>query len=104
MVAVVVAPGISRCRRELSEEPVSASLEVPIRPGWAATERPRMDLPFVPVEPHWEYREVVREAGIDLLSEAELNALGSERWELIGIVPVGDRVHFYFKRERRPHP
>lgn len=60
-----------------------------------------MEPPFVPVEPRWEYQEVVREVGTDLLSEAELNALGAERWELTGIVPVGGRVHFYFKRERR---
>jgi hypothetical protein len=60
-----------------------------------------MEPPFVPVEPRWEYKEVVREVGTDLLSEAELNALGSERWELTGIVPAGSQVHFYFKRERR---
>jgi hypothetical protein len=35
------------------------------------------------------------------LSEAELDALGAERWELVGIVPAGAEVHFYFKRERR---
>ena len=80
---------------------MSTSLEIPFRPGWPAPEQPRMEPPFVPVEPRWEYREVLREGGTDLLSEAELNALGSEGWELTGIVPGGDRVHFYFKRERR---
>jgi hypothetical protein len=35
-----------------------------------------------------------------IISEAELNALGAERWELVGIVPTGTRVHFYFKREQ----
>ena len=60
-----------------------------------------MEPPFVPVEPRWEYREVLREGATDLLSEAELDALGSEGWELTGIVSGGDRVHFYFKRERR---
>jgi hypothetical protein len=34
------------------------------------------------------------------LSERELNALGEEWWELIGVAPGGSRVHFYFKRER----
>lgn len=61
----------------------------------------RIEPPFVPIEPRWEYKEVVREAETGLLSEAELNALGSERWELAGIVPAGDKAHFYFKRERR---
>ena len=53
------------------------------------------------VEPRWEYKEVVREVTGGLLSESELNALGTERWELAGIVPAGTQVHFYFKRERR---
>jgi hypothetical protein len=56
--------------------------------------------PFVPLEPRWEYKEVVPEVASGLLSEAELNALGAERWELTGIVPAGARVGFYFKRER----
>jgi len=34
------------------------------------------------------------------MSEDELNALGAERWELVGIVPAGGEVRFYFKRER----
>ena len=36
----------------------------------------------------------------DLPSEAELNVLGSEGWELTGTVREDQRVHFYFKRER----
>jgi hypothetical protein len=53
------------------------------------------------VEPRWEYKEIVREvtAGL-LLSEAELNRLGAEHWELVGVVPAGTLVHFYFKREQ----
>jgi hypothetical protein len=75
-------------------------LEIPFRPGWPTPQEPRMEPPFVPVEPRWEYKEVVREVGTGLLSEAELNAFGAERWELAGIVPAGAEVHFYFKRER----
>jgi hypothetical protein len=35
-----------------------------------------------------------------LPTEAELNALGDEHWELAGIVREDQRAHFYFKRER----
>jgi hypothetical protein len=35
------------------------------------------------------------------LSEAELNALGTDHWELVGIVSAGAQIHFYFKRECR---
>jgi hypothetical protein len=80
---------------------MSASLEVPIRPGWPFSPESRIEPPLVAVEPRWEYKEVVREGPGNLLSEAELNALGTEHWELAGIVSAGTRVHFYFKRERR---
>jgi hypothetical protein len=86
---------------ELLEEPVSASLEIPFRPGWPPSREARIEPPLVPVEPLWEYKEVVRQVPTGLLTEAELNALGAERWELAGIIPAGGQVHFYFKRERR---
>jgi hypothetical protein len=44
---------------------------------------------------------VVREAAAGLMSEAELDTLGAEHWELAGIAQAGALVHFYFKRERR---
>ena len=57
--------------------------------------------PWVPVESRWEYKDLVRETvASDLPSEAELNVLGSEGWELTGTVREDQRVHFYFKRER----
>lgn len=45
------------------------------------------------------YRDVVRDPR-DVLTEAELDALGEEHWELVGVVSDGARVHFYLKRER----
>jgi hypothetical protein len=55
----------------------------------------------VPFEPRWEYKEIVREAGTEgVLTETELDGLGSDHWELAGVASVGTRVHFYFKRER----
>jgi hypothetical protein len=43
---------------------------------------------------------VIRESAEGMMSEAELNALGAQRWELVGVVSAGIRVHFYFKREQ----
>jgi hypothetical protein len=82
------------------EEPVNISLEVPFRPGWPTSHEGHIEPPLVPLEPHWEYKDVVREVATGLFSEEELNALGAERWELTGVVPAGTQVHFYFKRER----
>ena len=79
---------------------VNTSLEVPFRPGSPTPHEGHIEPPFVPLEPRWEYKDVVREVATGLLSEAELNALGAEHWELTGVVPAGTRVHFYFKRER----
>jgi hypothetical protein len=80
---------------------MTASLEIPIRPGWPPTRTGEIAPPLVPVELRWEYKVVVREVSSGLPSEAELNTLGIEHWELTGIVPAGLVVHFYFKRERR---
>jgi len=35
-----------------------------------------------------------------LLPVRELNALGREGWELVGIVALPSKVQFYFKRAR----
>jgi hypothetical protein len=78
---------------------MTAILEIPFPPRPPERAGGRLEPPFVPVEPRWEYREIVREAS-ELLSERELNALGEERWELTGVAPAGSCVHFYFKRER----
>ena len=85
---------------------MNTGLEIPPRPPGSPVPPPvphgsRLDTPMVPVEPRWEYREVVRAIGAGLMSTAELDALGAEHWELAGVVSAGDQVHFYFKRERR---
>jgi hypothetical protein len=60
-----------------------------------------VDPPTVSIEPRWEYKELVRDAdSADLPTEAELNQLGTDGWELAATVREGLRVHFYFKRER----
>jgi len=64
--------------------------------------QPRVQPPTVYVyEPQrWEYRIVA--AGVDeRVSEHELNALGHEGWELVGVAPGTKAVQFVFKRPRR---
>jgi hypothetical protein len=80
---------------------MTATLEIPFRPGLPHTHEARVEPPLVPVDPQWEYKEVVREVAAGALTESELNELGADYWELVGVAPMGDRVHFYFKRERR---
>jgi hypothetical protein len=44
---------------------------------------------------------VVRNLETEVLpGEVDLDALGSDGWELAGVANEGLRVHFYFKRER----
>jgi hypothetical protein len=80
---------------------MSARIEVPFPPRPPEPRGGHLQPPWVPVEPRWEYKEVVRDlAGEGLPTEDELNALGAEHWELASVAHEGRRVHFYFKRER----
>ena len=76
------------------------TMEIPFPPSHQPPLGSRVELPFVSVEPRWEYREVVCEAAV--LGEEDLNRMGEEGWELVGLAPTGTQVHFYFKRERHP--
>jgi hypothetical protein len=81
---------------------MTATFEVPFRPK-LFPDPGRLDPPLVPVEPRWEYREITRDHDTEgLPTESELNQLGSEQWELTGVISEGGRVHFYFKRPRYP--
>lgn len=75
-----------------------ARAEIPFPPPHAAPQS-RPDPLYVHVQPQWEYRERVHP--LDALpTEADLNALGDEGWELVGMTVAGGAVHYYFKRER----
>jgi hypothetical protein len=47
----------------------------------------------------WEYQVVTRQL-VDngLMTAPELNARGSEGWELIGLVATAHQTFYYFKR------
>jgi hypothetical protein len=80
---------------------MTARIEIPFAPRPNEPPSTRVEPPWVPIEPRWEYKELVRNAeSAALPTEAELNALGAEGWELAGVVREGQEVHFYFKRER----
>jgi hypothetical protein len=66
-------------------------------------QRPHVQPPtvFVYQKQGWEYKVVSKNsAGDALLTEDELNALGKDGWELVGVVPLTSKVQFYLKRVR----
>jgi len=66
-------------------------------------QRPQAQQPAILVYERqgWEYEVVIRNVNQLPLSQGELNALGKDGWELVGVVPMPDTVQFYFKRIRR---
>jgi Domain of unknown function (DUF4177) len=65
-------------------------------------QRPQLQPPtvFVYERQGWEYKVVSRAADQAPLGQDELNALGKDGWELVGVVPMSDTVQFYLKRIR----
>lgn len=66
-------------------------------------QRPQVQPPtlFVYEQQGWEYKVVSKNSvGDALLTENELNALGKDGWELVGVVPLTSSVQFYLKRVR----
>lgn len=59
-----------------------------------------MHPPLIYLQPVWQYKHIVRPTR-KMLDEAELNGLGAEGWELVGVVSAGRAVHFYFKGPER---
>jgi hypothetical protein len=66
--------------------------------------RPQVQAPtvFVYEKQEWEYKVISGTTEADpLAAERELNALGKDGWELVGIVNVADDLRFYLKRIRK---
>jgi hypothetical protein len=62
-----------------------------------------MSLPIPTVivhdEPRWEYKRMVRNLRTeDAPDEAELNALGGDGWELVGLFSDSPFLYLYLKR------
>jgi hypothetical protein len=50
---------------------------------------------YVYEKQHWEYRIVA-----SAMTQEDLNSLGAEGWELVGVVAQPATTQFYFKRLR----
>lgn len=62
----------------------------PIRPPMIYIEKPLT----------WEYKQIVRNLESEKpLEEAELNALGEDDWEMVGIAQQPPMTYYYFKRQ-----
>ncbi|HJS17753.1 MAG TPA: hypothetical protein VJ785_03330 [Anaerolineales bacterium] len=62
----------------------------PVRPPMVYIEKPLK----------WEYKQIVRNLESEKpLAETELNALGEDGWEMIGIAQHPPFAFFYFKRQ-----
>lgn len=69
----------------------------PAAPGQHEPIRPPMIYIEQPLK--WEYKLVTRELDKEKPpAKAELNALGEEGWELVGVAQQPPTAYFYFKR------
>ena len=62
-------------------------------------------MPLRPNQTQWEYKIVKIGPSSSLTSEAVLNELGAEGWDLVGFQPHGERAYpgegtYYLKRPR----
>jgi hypothetical protein len=54
---------------------------------------------YVKEKPIWEYKQLVRNLTQEKApTEDELNGLGADSWELVGVFADSPFVYFYFKR------
>jgi hypothetical protein len=68
-------------------------------PNQAQTGPIHLPMVYVTEKSVWEYKQIIRNlAKEQALTEGELNALGSDGWELAGVFNDSPFVYFYFKR------
>jgi hypothetical protein len=66
----------------------------PLQPQNLQLARDQPPMVYVYEKQRWEYKMIFQSA----VSEEELNALGAEGWELVGVVALPETMQFYFKR------
>ena len=72
-----------------------------IFPNQPLVETVRPPMVYVKEKVRWEYKHLTRKLKEELLlSEAQLNVLGGEGWELAGVFADSVTAHYYFKRVR----
>jgi hypothetical protein len=86
-------------RTSVSEFPKHPLPQIPER---AQPQRPPVPPPavFVYEKQAWQYKVIGRSANDAPLTDEELNALGRDGWELVGVAPADKSVQFFFKRLR----
>jgi hypothetical protein len=84
----------SHMATNITEFPKHPQPQVPDMPQTPS----RLLTPMVYERVEWEYKVVEKKLVDGPLKGDELCALGRQRWELIGILSVGDTAQFYFKR------
>jgi hypothetical protein len=80
--------------------------QLPELPPLVAPRTPLPDMPqvvppmiYVQKSVQWEYKLLTRNLAKEATpTEAELNSLGKEGWELVGVTTDAPFVYFYFKR------
>lgn len=76
----------------------------PLHPPAKETPEPVVPQPmiYLPAKQRWHYKIVTYpQSETAEPTEADLNALGAEGWELAGVQPAGGSTCFYFKRLQR---
>jgi hypothetical protein len=68
----------------------------PPQPQQPAVPQVHAPMVYVLEKQQWEYRVIAQST----MAQAELNALGAEGWELVGVVALPETTNFYFKRVR----
>jgi hypothetical protein len=82
-------------------DPPSHPFPQPPQPQHAERRQVQPPMVYVYEKPAWEYKVVVSDAAEHaLLSEQELNDLGSIGWELVGVAGLTSKVQYCFKRAR----
>ena len=72
---------------------------LPGQPGESPFPSTTAPLVYVVEELQWEYKRIECLLNDQAApTEGDLNALGEEGWELVGILTYRDRVYLYFKR------
>jgi hypothetical protein len=74
-------------------DPPQRTFPQPPQPQLAQVQPPMV---YVYEHQRWEYKVIVQRA----ISEKELNVLGAEGWELVGLIGMPDASQFYLKRVR----
>ncbi len=77
----------------------SLKVVFPVRPEEPTGRLSQQPMIYVKEKLSWQYHQLERNLKKEAApTEDELNALGAEGWELVGVLSSGSVARFYFKR------